>query len=116
MKLILVARNAFAASLIISAEATLVRTTGASNPSYNAATRSPEASSSEPITIRSGCMKSSTALPSERNSGFDTYPTRSSPRWSSAARIFSPVPTGTVLFMTRVASPGSPRSSITDQT
>jgi hypothetical protein len=33
MKLILVARNAFAASLIISAEATLVRTTGASKPS-----------------------------------------------------------------------------------
>ncbi len=33
MKLILVARNAFAASLIISADATLVRTTGASKPS-----------------------------------------------------------------------------------
>ena len=32
MKLILVARNALAASLIISADATLVRTTGASNP------------------------------------------------------------------------------------
>ena len=33
MKLIRVARNAFEASLIISAEATLVRTSGASNPS-----------------------------------------------------------------------------------
>ena len=32
-KLIRVARNAFEASLIISAEATLVRTSGASNPS-----------------------------------------------------------------------------------
>ena len=33
MKLIRVARKAFEASLIISAEATLVRTIGASNPS-----------------------------------------------------------------------------------
>ena len=72
MKEIRVIRKAFAASLIISAELTSQRTIGPSIASYSAATASASASSSAPITIRSGFMKSRTALPSARNSGFDT--------------------------------------------
>jgi hypothetical protein len=56
-------------------------------------------------------MKSSTALPSFRNSGFDTYPSPSRRRW-----IERPVPTGTVLFMTSACSFESPSSAITDST
>jgi hypothetical protein len=72
MKLIRVIRKALAASLIISAEATSARTTGESRGSYSAATSSESASVNPPTTIRSGFMKSLTALPSERNSGLDT--------------------------------------------
>ena len=72
MKLIRVARNAFEASLTISAEATSARTIGRPSSAYSAATRSPSASAKAPITTRSGCMKSRTAVPSARNSGFDT--------------------------------------------
>ena len=67
-----VIRNAFAASLIISAEWTSARTIGASMPACSASTASPSASSKAPTTIRSGCMKSRTAVPSAVNSGFDT--------------------------------------------
>ena len=63
---------AFAASLIISAEATSERTIGASIPACRAAITSPAASSKAPITIRSGSMKSFTAVPSAVNSGFET--------------------------------------------
>ena len=74
MNEIFVARKAFEASLIISALATSVRTIGAPSGSYSAATRSASdsESSSAPTTTRSGCMKSSTAVPSFRNSGFET--------------------------------------------
>ena len=58
MKEIRVTSAAFAASLIISADATSQRTTGASMPSWSAATTSPSASSNAPMTIRSGCRKS----------------------------------------------------------
>ena len=62
-------------------------------------------------------MKSRTAVPSARNSGQEAYPTLTSPRASSAARTFSPVPTGTVLFITSTGEPMSAgRSSITDHT
>ncbi len=71
-KLIFVARNAFEASLTISALGTSVRTTGQSKPAYSAATRSPSGSRSAPMTTRSGRMKSEIAVPSRRNSGFDT--------------------------------------------
>ena len=47
-------------------------------------------------------MKSRTARPSARNSGLEAYPTWSRPRWSRPARTFSPVPTGTVDFITRI--------------
>ena len=74
MNEILVARKALEASLIISALATSVRTIGPPSGSYSAATRSAKAAerSSAPTTTRSGCMKSSTAEPSLRNSGLDT--------------------------------------------
>ena len=72
MKLIRVIRNALAASLIISAEATSTSTIGASSGSYSAATAAASASVNAPTTTRSGFMKSRTAVPSERNSGFET--------------------------------------------
>ena len=73
MKEILVARNAFDASLIISAEATSVRTTGPSSSPYSFATASAAHGdcASEPTTTRSGFMKSATAEPSFRNSGLE---------------------------------------------
>ena len=72
MKVMRVTRAAFAASLIISAEATSQRTTGASIPAWSRSTTSPSAASNAPMTIRSGCMKSRTAVPSAVNSGFET--------------------------------------------
>ena len=58
---------------------------------------------------RSGFMKSLTASPSLRNSGFDA--TEKSCRVSAAtiARTRSAVPTGTVLLLTITAHPVSPR-------
>ena len=54
-------------------------------------------SSSEPTTIRSGCLKSWMAAPSRRNSGLETTATSASDRVSSIMRATSsPVPTGTV--------------------
>ena len=74
MNEIFVARKAFEASLTISAEATSVRTI--SPPSAGRASATSSAAHSEPgsapITTRSGCMKSATAVPSLRNSGQET--------------------------------------------
>ena len=66
---------------------------------------------SAPTTTRSGFMKSATALPSFKNSGFDTYamPLR-------RRSIERPVPTGTVLFITSACSFESPSSPITAST
>jgi len=63
--------------------------------------------SSLPITTRSGRMKSSTAAPSFRNSGFDTTVNgTAAPRSASAAaiaaRTASAVPTGTVDLSTTI--------------
>ena len=46
--------------------------TGPSSDSYSDATASASSSSKAPTTTRSGCRKSRTALPSARNSGFET--------------------------------------------
>ncbi len=55
-----------------------------------------------PMTTRFGRMKSSTADPSRRNSGFETTSKATGAAWRarmiSATR--SPVPTGTVLLVT----------------
>ena len=72
MKEILVTRAAFAASLIISADGTSQRRTGASMPSCSFATTSPSATSKAPMTTGQGRMKSWTAVPSAVNSGFET--------------------------------------------
>ena len=64
-----------------------------------------EASSSAPITTRSGRMKSWMAAPSRRNSGFEAMPkamlrpSASSSSWISV-RTRAEVPTGTVLLVT----------------
>ena len=65
-----------------------------------------------------GCMKSATALPSARNSGIgDVADVREAARVETRAHC-SPVPTGTVLFMTSTGRPGtsSGSSSTTVQT
>ncbi len=72
MNEILVARNALDAYLIISAVATVVRTTVVSMSAKSCWTSSPSVSRYAPITMRSGCRTSSTAAPSRRNSGLET--------------------------------------------
>jgi hypothetical protein len=63
---------AFAASFVISADATSARTIGASIAAWSSATASASAASKAPMTIRSGSMKSVIAVPSAVNSGFET--------------------------------------------
>jgi hypothetical protein len=100
MKLIFVARNALAASLIISALAMSVRTSGAPSGAYSSTTASPAQSWPSPTTTRSGLKKSSSADPSFRNSGHDTYANPDLPWAASVRLIAAPVPTGTVDFIT----------------
>ena len=97
-KLILVARKALDAYLMVSAEAGSVTWSGAGSPMYRPATRMAALWSSAPITTRSGWRKSCTAEPSRRNSGLDTTATSVRPRACSTTRV---EPTGTVdLLMT----------------
>src|SRR3954467_1605407 len=100
----LVARNAFDAYLMVSAEAGSVTITGAWMPSKREATRPAVAWSSQPITMRSGWRKSWTAEPSRRNSGFDATFTSSRLRACSTTRV---EPTGTVDLLTTTHSAGS---------
>ena len=97
----LVARNAFAAYLIVSADAGSVTMTGAATPRYSDETLIAAAWSVLPTTMRSGFRKSCTAEPSRRNSGFDTTLTsgRSSTRSTTRAE-----PTGTVDLLTTTLS------------
>ena len=98
MKEILVARKAFDAYLIVSADGGSVTISGASSRSNRDDTRMAEAESSLPMTMRSGCRQSWTAEPSRRNSGFDTTNTSSRPKACSTTLV---EPTGTVdLLMT----------------
>ena len=60
------------------------------------------------MTMRSGRLKSAIAAPSRRNSGFEATATTASGRASRTMRsTSSPVPTGTVDFVTITASPES---------
>ena len=70
------------------------------------AARSRARSSSVPMMTRSGFMKSLTASPSLRNSGFDATANglRASPA-RSRSRTLSAVPTGTVLLVTTTVKP-----------
>ena len=104
MKLILVASMALAAYLVSSAERTsmtIIRSRLRVNGSYSARSNSVARGLAVPTTTRSGFMKSSTAAPSFKNSGFDTVSnSTAAPRSASAAltasRTLSAVPTGTV--------------------
>jgi hypothetical protein len=100
-KLILVARKAFEACLMISAEAGSVTWSGAASPRYKAASRTAAAWSSAPITTRSGCRKSCTADPSRRNSGIETTWMSLRPITCSMIRVD---PTGTVDALTTIVS------------
>jgi hypothetical protein len=53
------------------------------------------------MTTRSGLRKSSTAVPSFRNSGFETTAKGWALTAATAVRTFSVVPTGTVDLLTR---------------
>lgn len=99
-----VAKNAFAAYLIVSADAGSVTNTCARTLSYKPPTRIAAARSSHPTTTRSGRRKSSTAEPSRKNSGFDT--TRTSGRLNTRSTTFV-LPTGTVDLFTTIASYGN---------
>src|SRR5215831_5405517 len=75
MKVIFVARNALDAYLMSSAERRSVKRIGVSlmkSGRYTSRMTRRARSSSVPTTMRSGCLKSSIAAPSRRNSGFDT--------------------------------------------
>ena len=90
-----------AAYLIISAEAgsTRIRSPGRS-PYTPDARASAVARSAEPMTIRSGARKSSSAEPWRRNSGLDTTCTFRAPM-AGICESRRAVPTGTVDLMTR---------------
>ena len=104
MNEIRVARNAFEAYLIISAVWRSVMRIVVSSLLYSAATALAARLLCEPSTSRSGCMKSWIALPSRRNSGFETTANGiSRSRFSPTIRdTMSPVPIGTVLLLTMV--------------
>ena len=72
MKEIFVARNAFAAYLIISDVRTSVTITGTSSGAYSSRITRSASGSAVPITTRSGLRKSATADPSRKNSGLLT--------------------------------------------
>ena len=118
MKVILVAKNALAAYLVISAERSSIKMIGfpwRTNGAYNLVITSFARSDSVPITTRSGFMKSSTATPSRKNSGFDTTSKSTWALLAIAAWTNSEVPTGTVLLsmMTVYSVNNGPKSFAT---
>jgi hypothetical protein len=108
-----VASIAFAAYFVSSAERTSITSTRSWlrwNGEYTARIAAIARGSLPPITMRSGRMKSSTAAPSFRNSGFDTTANGiSTPRFFNASamtsRTRSAVPTGTVDLSTTIVQP-----------
>ncbi len=62
------------AYFVTSATGIGTRNTSPGSPSYSAATASPLAASSSPITVFGGSKKSRTLVPSRRNSGFTATP------------------------------------------
>ena len=72
------------------------------NGAYSSPMTSCASSSSTPITTRSGCMKSSIAAPSLRNSGLEQTANGDVGLGPIAARTFSAVPTGTVDLVTTI--------------
>ena len=113
MNEIFVARNAFDAYLIISADAGSVTSIGASTVAYSALTRTVLSGSSHPMTMRFGLRKSCTAWPSRRNSGFDATETPSvgAPDSDSTRCTKRVEPTGTVDLLITTA-PGRSTGAI----
>ena len=110
MKVIFVARNALAAYLMSSDGAAAGeeerRAVEVKRAVDFAASPSRARSSSTPMTMRSGRLKSSIAAPSRRNSGLETTAKSASGRASRMMRsTSSPVPTGTVDFVTTTVKP-----------
>ncbi len=64
------------------------------------------------MTTRSGFMKSDSASPSFKNSGFDATANSCFARLVRIASILSPVPTGTVDFVTMTAQPVSASATV----
>ena len=96
-KLNLVAKKALDAYLIVSDVVASVTMSGAPVGAKSVPTAAAAAVSSAPTTMRSGCMLSRTAVPSRRNSGFDT--TLMSGRPITCSTIVAE-PTGTVDLLT----------------
>ena len=111
------ARNAFDAYLIISADAGSVTRIGALRLRYRSETRTATDASVQPMTTRFGSRKSRTEVPSRRNSGFDATitssggaPASASTRWTMRVE-----PTGIVdLLITTV--PGRSTGAISRAT
>src|SRR3954451_9533301 len=105
MNEILVARNAFDAYLIISADAGAVTMIGALRFLYRSETRTATDASVQPITTRFGSRKSRIDVHSRRNSGFDATNTSSggAPASASTRCTMRVEPTGIVdLLITTV--------------
>ena len=102
-KLSLVAKNALDAYLIVSDVVASVTMSGAPVEANSSPTAAAACVSSAPTTIRSGCRLSITAVPSRRNSGFET--TLMSGRPITCSTMVAE-PTGTVDLLTTMA-PGT---------
>src|SRR5580693_8309075 len=99
-KLSLVARKAFEAYLMSSADDGVVITTWAPVLPNSRATLLAAPASSLPMMTRSGCWQSRTAVPSRRNSGLDTTGTSFRPSARCTARTD---PMGTVDLLITIA-------------
>lgn len=107
MKEMRVASIAFAAYLVISAEAMSMKMIGfpvRTNGAYSSAITLRAWSLSTPRTTRSGLRKSSTAAPSLRNSGLEHMWNGRRAVSATARWTFAAVPTGTVDFVTTTIS------------
>jgi len=105
MKEMRVASMALAAYLVISAEGRSMKMSGfpvRTNGAYSSSSSFADSGESTPRITRSGFMKSSTAAPSFRNSGFEQTWNGVLVCLATSARTFSAVPTGTVLLVITV--------------
>ncbi len=110
MNEIRVASIELAAYLVSSAERrsiTIIRSLVRVKGAYRFRRQSMARLSSAPTITRSGFMKSLRASPSFKNSGFDATANSCRVRFFIKASILSPVPTGTVDFVTTTAQPVS---------
>ena len=103
MNVILVAKNELAAYFVNSADFSSINKIGfpcRTNGLYNCSIIFCAFSDELPITTLSGFIKSSTAKPSLKNSGFETTSKSTDAFFAIILCTFSAVPTGTVLLST----------------